>query len=349
MKTPLITIIIPTFRRPQLVKRAIRSALRQTFQDFQVCIYDNASGDETADAVEEFVRRDSRVKYHCHPRNIGGSANFLYALEYVDTPYFSFLSDDDVLLPNFLETAMRGFDRHPDAAFSAGSVIIVNEEGKVLNVPMHHWEREGIFYPPEGLLKTIGSNAPIWTGIVFKRDLTNFVGGLDAETWIMDMDFVSRVASRFPYVASKEPSALYVDHELSGSARIRLSAYWPACLRGIQAISRDDMIPEELRDRFEVMQRLYISKVIFTMGVKALESGNVEIARAAAEILRSNFKQHIRGNAVLLMSGEGEAAEILRRILSTLLIVRRGLLSLTGRRSKLQARYGSFADELRNS
>jgi glycosyltransferase involved in cell wall biosynthesis len=34
-------------------------------------IYDNASGDETAEVVSEFAKKDARVKYHCHPENIG--------------------------------------------------------------------------------------------------------------------------------------------------------------------------------------------------------------------------------------------------------------------------------------
>ena len=45
---PLITTIIPTYQRPQLLRCAIQSVLDQTYANFQVCVYDNASGDETA-------------------------------------------------------------------------------------------------------------------------------------------------------------------------------------------------------------------------------------------------------------------------------------------------------------
>jgi glycosyltransferase involved in cell wall biosynthesis len=69
--TPLITVIIPTYRRPKMLGRAIRSVLNQTFPDLQVCVYDNASGDETTQVVVEFAERDSRVRYHCHAANIG--------------------------------------------------------------------------------------------------------------------------------------------------------------------------------------------------------------------------------------------------------------------------------------
>ena len=97
---PLITTIIPTYRRPKLLKRAIKSVLNQTYPHFQVCVYDNASEDETAEVVAEFAKKDPRVKYHCHPENIGAIKNFKYGLERVGTEYFSILLDDDLLLPN---------------------------------------------------------------------------------------------------------------------------------------------------------------------------------------------------------------------------------------------------------
>src|ERR1700674_1455488 len=105
---PLITTIIPTYRRPKFLRRAIRSVLNQSFMNFQVCVYDNASGDETPSVVDDIARSDRRVKYHCHPENIGAIRNFLYGMERVETPFFSFLSDDDFLLPDFYETALQG-------------------------------------------------------------------------------------------------------------------------------------------------------------------------------------------------------------------------------------------------
>ncbi|MCR4298181.1 MAG: glycosyltransferase, partial [Gallionella sp.] len=101
---PVITTIIPTYRRPVLLRRAILSALHQTYPHVRVCVYDNASGDETESVVDEtesvvkeIARHDPRVKYHRHPRNIGSYNNFNYGIREVETEFFSLLSDDDVL------------------------------------------------------------------------------------------------------------------------------------------------------------------------------------------------------------------------------------------------------------
>lgn len=52
----LITTILPTYRRPQLLKRAIESVLKQTMQDFNLYIFDNASQDETPEIVSKYQR-----------------------------------------------------------------------------------------------------------------------------------------------------------------------------------------------------------------------------------------------------------------------------------------------------
>src|SRR6516165_1449212 len=96
-----ITTVIPTFRRPTLLGRAIRSVLRQTNRDCAVTVFDNASGDETRDVVAAIAAEDPRVSYHCQSRNVGIVANFISAMQSVQSPYFSVLSDDDVLFPEF--------------------------------------------------------------------------------------------------------------------------------------------------------------------------------------------------------------------------------------------------------
>lgn len=329
-----------------LLKRTIESVLRQTFRNFKLCIYDNASGDETAEVVAQFALRDSRVHYHCHAENIGGTRNFQQALSRVDTPFFSFLSDDDFLLPGFLDTAVSGFHQCPEAGFSACAVIIMSAGGEILDVPMQRWTREGVYFPEQGLLRTIGRNAPIWTGIVFKHDATRTVGGLDVDTWIMDMDFVSRVASRFPYVVSKIPGAVYTAHERSSSAALQLSFYWPACLRGIQSIAADEMVPKPLRVRFEAMQKRYISRVLLNMGIKALETGNLETACAVARILKEDFAQHYRANALSVMSLNGRLAGAMRKALGLSMLARRRIVRATRRKTALQDQYGYLTGQV---
>lgn len=215
-KAPVITLIIPTYKRPELLRRALKSALNQTFTSFQICIYDNASGDETREVVEEFMNKDPRVKYHCHPENIGMIGNYEFALDKVETPYFSLLSDDDLLFPEFFKEALKGFHQFPDSAFSAVSTLVVSEKGEVIRVPLDLWSREGYFPATEALPEMI-SKYPIPTCILFRREVIKEVpiDRDNALTW--DCDFLLQIAARYPIFISKEPCGIFLHHNNSYS------------------------------------------------------------------------------------------------------------------------------------
>jgi glycosyltransferase involved in cell wall biosynthesis len=211
MSEPFITIIIPTYKRPKLLKRAIFSALNQTFSRIQVIVYDDASNDETEEIVRECIEKDPRIAYHRHEQNIGLIQNYQYSLSRVKTEYFSFLSDDDVLFPWFCEETLQGFKQSPKCAFSAGSAIIMSEEGKVIRVPLDLWKREGVFAPPEGVLEMI-SKYPIPSCILFHRKVIDTIS-IDRDnslTW--DCDFLLQSAARFPFHISKRPCGIYLHH-----------------------------------------------------------------------------------------------------------------------------------------
>src|SRR5438128_6282360 len=128
---PLITTVIPTYRRPRLLVRALRSVLRQTVHDFQVIVYDNASGDETGSVVAELAARDPRIRYHLQERNLGPDANFNFAISRVNTEYFSMLSDDDLLMPYFYEQALAGFATYPGAVLDRKSTRLNSSHGSI--------------------------------------------------------------------------------------------------------------------------------------------------------------------------------------------------------------------------
>lgn len=90
---PLVSVVIATYRRPQLVVRAIRSALNQGIRDMEVIVVDDASQDQT----ERMVRGigDARVRYVCHDCNRGLPASRNTGIRLAKGRYVAFLDDDD--------------------------------------------------------------------------------------------------------------------------------------------------------------------------------------------------------------------------------------------------------------
>jgi glycosyltransferase involved in cell wall biosynthesis len=301
----VITTVIPTHRRPHLLARAIRSVLRQSYADFQVIVYDNASADETAAVVARLAAADGRVKYHAHPDNIGALANFNFALSRIDTDYFSLLSDDDVLLPYFYEQAMASFANHPRAMFVASPVMLVNETGRVLTVNNQDWP-PGLHPAPSGMLRMAEREHFIWTGTLFRRQALE-LGTIDIESGMCsDLDLLLRIAGRHPIAVAKRPGAVFSVHPGSPSSFPRLSLYWPSWTRIIANAGQDDLVPRPVRAAVQRSLERRLARLLFLVSVFSSSRGYVQEAREAASAFRSRYRDPGR---TALMQGVAAASE----------------------------------------
>lgn len=100
----MISIITPCYNAEVFLPLTINSVLNQTFQDWELLVVDDCSTDCSAKIVNEYVKKDRRIKYYktsypsgspALPRNIG--------IENAKGDYISFLDADDLWLPDKLE------------------------------------------------------------------------------------------------------------------------------------------------------------------------------------------------------------------------------------------------------
>jgi len=286
-----VTTIIPTYRRPQRLRRAILSALSQTHADVQVCVYDNASGDDTAAVVAQLAAGDRRLSYYCHERHVDVVQNFLFGMQRVATPYFSFLSDDDVLFPTFYASAIAKLDAEPAALFAAGSAIEFDEAGTVRYAPLAFWDREGTFTPPEGFLAMLQNRHPTWTAVLFRKEALEQAGTLDAEMGgPVDLDYELSIAARFPYVTFFEPSAAYVHHGDRVSS-VEDASVIASYQRMADKLSADVRIDDSLRAQLPRLLERQMRSKLYEIAFKSVVAGKDENALAAAALLRSKFRR----------------------------------------------------------
>lgn len=116
---PTVGIGLPTYRRPERLRRTLKSVQAQTYPALDIFVADDASPDNTPDVVAEAQAKDARIRYHRHAANIGAVRNFAYVLDQCTSPYFMWMSDDDLLAPRFVERLMAELERDPgvDLAF----------------------------------------------------------------------------------------------------------------------------------------------------------------------------------------------------------------------------------------
>ncbi len=330
--TAAITTVIPTFRRPALLGRAIASVLDQTYRDCSVAVFDNASGDETAKVVADLAARDPRITYHCHERNIGIVANFIAAMSHVESTFFSVLSDDDVLFPEFFETALHSLAQYPEAIFFAGSTLEFDEAGRLRHVPMALWPREGLYTPEQSLPLILGNRHPTFPGVLFRRTLIDAIGVVDARAAAAaDLDYELRAAARFPILISFQPCAAWVHHPASQSGG-ETAAILPSYEKMMRELKAVDGLPSAVKRQVLGAFNAQVRGKLLEIAVKAQVRGDAAASREAATLLRDRYGSRLLGSVLLAMSAACVRIAPLQHLLSWLESQRLRMRATTSRR-----------------
>ena len=129
-----VSVVIPSYNRAHLVKRAIDSVLNQTYREFEVIVVDDASTDGTAEIVKGLA--DQRVRYVKHQANRGVSESRNTGIKAAKGHLIGFLDSDDEWLPHKLRKQIDRFNELPsDTGVVYGACLMVDEEtGKPIRV-----------------------------------------------------------------------------------------------------------------------------------------------------------------------------------------------------------------------
>lgn len=130
VNSPLVTIVVPTFRRPDLLTECLNSIARQTMRDFVVLVCDNSPDQEARPVVEKL--EDPRFCYIPRAHNIGMLKNVLQGFRDAVTEYVMEVDDDDVLYPNCLSRLIEPFTRIDELTIVFGDLDVIDGDGKVM-------------------------------------------------------------------------------------------------------------------------------------------------------------------------------------------------------------------------
>lgn len=111
MRAPTVSVVIPTRNRGNLVARAVRSVLAQTFTDLELIVVDDASTDNTAQVLAAF--EDPRLRTIRREKNSGAAAARNAALRETSGKYLAFLDDDDFWLLDKLQCQVAALESAP--------------------------------------------------------------------------------------------------------------------------------------------------------------------------------------------------------------------------------------------
>jgi len=110
MPSPKVTVLMPAYNQADYLPAALRGLDAQTFRDFELIACDDASTDATPD----ILRRGGVCTIH-HNENRGSAAAINSAAEEASGKYWTWVSSDNVMTPDWLETLVAYLDANPDA------------------------------------------------------------------------------------------------------------------------------------------------------------------------------------------------------------------------------------------
>jgi glycosyltransferase involved in cell wall biosynthesis len=129
-RRPRVSVYIPTRNRAGYLAQCISAILRQTLEDFELIVSDNASTDNTTEIVAGFD--DARLRYYRLPEDIGLMANFNRCVGLARAPYLVCTADDEQLYPDHLQRCVEVLEAHPDVGIVHTAFDIVGPAGEIV-------------------------------------------------------------------------------------------------------------------------------------------------------------------------------------------------------------------------
>jgi glycosyltransferase involved in cell wall biosynthesis len=168
---PLVSVVIPTHNRPEMLAEAITSIRAQTFTDYEIIIVSNGESDDMRRASREVATAHDGGYFALRQGNVSGARNF--GVEHAKGEWIAFLDDDDLWLPNKLERQVAEAQRTGADIITCDFVKFSRDGCEVIDRPR----------PPDGWSYLKGLSHQRWwmppsTTMVRKR-LFNEVGDFD--------------------------------------------------------------------------------------------------------------------------------------------------------------------------
>lgn len=138
IETPLVTIYIPTKNRVNLLRRAVKSALNQDYENIEVIVIDDGSTDDTIEYLSKESQNDCRLKYKSNPKSLGACTSRNLALSMAKGKFITGLDDDDYFLNNRISDFLKSWPKNDTnivGLYSNSLIITSNSKKKEIKRP----------------------------------------------------------------------------------------------------------------------------------------------------------------------------------------------------------------------
>lgn len=223
-----ISVVIPLYNKEKHIKNTIETVLSQTYKDFELCIIDDGSIDNSASIVENII--DDRIRL-IRKKNEGVSKTRNFGVRIAKNEIVAFMDADDEWEETYLEEIIKLIDKYPEAAIFATNYKIVERNGYEYNLTYPGINESSC---KSSLIQNYFKSAyfytPLWTSaVVIRKTVFNLLGGFPTNIKNgEDLDLWCRCALHYPIAYLNKPLAIYRrDSENMLSRSITTPSWFP--------------------------------------------------------------------------------------------------------------------------
>lgn len=187
---PLISLVVPVYNTKSIwLRECLDSVLNQTFNNWELCICNNASNFETSEILNEYyVRNPDHIKLCTLSTNEGGAKGINEALKCVAGQYVGLLDSDDILPTESLNViAKHLIDYKPDVSYT-DELIINTEKNPIIPFYKPNFNRELLCF-----LHYFGHLTVYRTALIKRLRLRQYGGSYDYDLALRASEFTSEI------------------------------------------------------------------------------------------------------------------------------------------------------------
>lgn len=217
MSKYLITVCIPTFNAERTLSYTLDSLFAQTYKNFKIKVFDNASTDNTAQIVKEYQNKYPEIELHIHEQNIGGEANFTHCLNAGEGDFTAVFHSDDIYDSHMLEESLKVFQTDKTIVAVSTHAKRIDFDHQIIGerfLPPAQSQNDFDLYDYRSLLKAvtrfgnfITCPSVIAKTDVYKNKIKNW-NGAEFKT-SADLDVWLRLAQEGKFAFLRKPLILY--------------------------------------------------------------------------------------------------------------------------------------------
>ena len=239
---PKVSIVLPVFNGEKYLRDAVESVLSQTLDSWELIIVNDCSTDNTRSIAEGYVAVDKRIKLINNDKNLKLPRSLNAGFKTASGDYFTWTSDDNILMPDMLEKLSIELDHHKEIGLVYSDMKMIDENGEaILDSCFGNQKKPNVF-------------SGYGASFMYRSDVAKDVGEYDPDMFLAeDYDYWLRMYSKTKIGYISE--ALYIYRQHSGNLTATKAEQIPR--QSLKTLWRNYWFVIKASDSFKERRQLY--------------------------------------------------------------------------------------------